>query len=125
MDHSPEQTEQVGADLAARLRPGQIVAFRDRWAGKTTFAGPRPGLGIPGPVTSPTYTLVNELHLRAVPLFHFDMYRLNNAGELFDIGWEGLPGPGRYLCGGGANEWPTPENCVTVTIERFGRRLPA
>ena len=118
--HSPEQTEQVGADLAARLRPGQIVAFRGPLgAGKTTFTrGLARGLGIPGPVTSPTYTLVNEYTCGAVPLFHFDMYRLNNAGELFDIGWED------YLDRGGicVVEWSERvadalENCVTVTIE--------
>ena len=45
------------------------------------------GLGVTDMVTSPTFTIVNE-YSGSVPLFHFDMYRLSSAQELFDIGWE-------------------------------------
>lgn len=101
--NSARETEAVGADLAARLRPGAVVAFTgDLGAGKTAFVrGMAQGLDIPDRVTSPTFTVVNEYEGGRLPLFHFDMYRLGSAGELFDIGWED------YLTRGGicAVEW--------------------
>lgn len=71
-------------------------------AGKTAFTrGLAKGLDIPDRVTSPTFTIVNEYEGGRLPLFHFDMYRLSSADELFDIGWED------YLARGGvcAVEW--------------------
>ena len=101
--HSPEETEALGARLAACLKPGDVVAyFGDLGAGKTAFTrGLARGLGIRQPVTSPTYTLVNEYLDGKMPLFHFDMYRLSSSDDLFDIGWED------YLTRGGvcAVEW--------------------
>ena len=101
--HSPEETEAVGRKLAAQLRPGDVLAYYgDLGAGKTAFTrGLAAGLGVTEPVTSPTYTIVNEYLSGRLPLFHFDMYRLGSADELFDIGWED------YLNRGGvcAVEW--------------------
>ena len=58
-------------------------------AGKTAFVrGMAQGLGISQRVTSPTFTIVNEYEGGTLPLFHFDMYRLRDADDLFDIGWE-------------------------------------
>ena len=121
---SPEETEALGAALASSLRPGQVVAFRGPLgAGKTAFTrGLARGLGVTGPVTSPTYTIVNEYTDGRMPLFHFDMYRLNSADDLFDIGWED------YLSRGGvcAVEWSEnvmdalPEDTVWVRIAREG-----
>ena len=87
---SPAETEAIGQDLAARLSPGTVVAFTgDLGAGKTAFVrGMARGLGIPQRVTSPTFTIVNEYEGGRLPLFHFDMYRLHSADDLFDIGWE-------------------------------------
>jgi len=87
---SAEETEQLGRDLAARVRHGTVLAFTgDLGAGKTTFTrGLARGLGITVPVTSPTYTIVNEYRTGRVPLIHFDMYRLGSPDELFEIGWE-------------------------------------
>lgn len=103
LTHAPEETEQVGQRLAALLVPGDIIAYYgDLGAGKTAFTrGLARGLGITEPVTSPTYTIVNEYLSGRMPLFHFDMYRLGSADELFDIGWED------YLERGGvcAVEW--------------------
>lgn len=100
---SPEQTETLGEKLAAKLRPGDVVAFTgDLGAGKTAFTrGIARGLGICESVCSPTYTIVNEYLTGTMPLFHFDMYRLGSSDELFDIGWED------YLLRGGvcAVEW--------------------
>lgn len=119
---SPAETEAVGQALAKRLAPGSIVAYRGGLgAGKTAFTrGLARGLGITDSVTSPTYTIVNEYLGGVMPLFHFDMYRLGSADELFDIGWDD------YLERGGvcAVEWSenveeAMEGAVRVTIERL------
>ena len=100
---SVEQTEALGARLAGALGPGAVVAFTgDLGAGKTAFIrGLARGLGVPGRVTSPTFTIVDEHEGGRLPLFHFDLYRLGGADELYDIGWED------YLARGGvcAVEW--------------------
>ncbi len=89
LSHSVEETEILGARLAAALRPGDVVAYRGGLgAGKTAFTrGLARGLGCQGRVASPTFTIVNEYD-GTVPLFHFDMYRLDGSDELYDIGWE-------------------------------------
>ena len=120
--NSVEETEVLGAELAVRLRPGDVVAYTgDLGAGKTAFTrGIARGLGIPERVTSPTFTIVNEYDGGRLPLFHFDMYRLGSADELFEIGWEDYLGRGG-VC---AVEWS--ENvaealegdCVRVDIRR-------
>ena len=101
--HSPEDTEAVSRKLAAQLQPGDVLAYYgDLGAGKTAFTrGLASGLGVIETVTSPTYTIVDEYLSGRLPLFHFDMYRLGSADELFDIGWED------YLARGGicAVEW--------------------
>ena len=88
--HSPDETRLLGQRLARVLEPGTVVAFTgDLGAGKTAFvSGMAKGLGIEERVTSPTFTIVNEYEGGRLPLFHFDLYRLNSAEELFDIGWE-------------------------------------
>ena len=93
MEHfsnSPQATEALGAALARACPPGSVVAFTgDLGAGKTAFVrGMAQGLGIQSRVVSPTFTIVNEYEGGKLPLFHFDMYRLTSAEELFDIGWE-------------------------------------
>ena len=121
--HAPEETEALGTKLALLLRPGDVIAFYgDLGAGKTAFTrGLAKGLGISDPVTSPTYTIVNEYLSGRMPLFHFDMYRLGSSDELFDIGWED------YLSRGGvcAVEWSENvadalEDAILVTIEKTG-----
>ena len=85
-----EQTEALGFRLGQLIQPGAVIAYTgDLGAGKTAFTrGLARGLGIPDRVTSPTFTIVNEYEGGRLPLFHFDMYRLGSADELFDIGWE-------------------------------------
>jgi tRNA threonylcarbamoyladenosine biosynthesis protein TsaE len=80
---------EAGRALAGRLPGGGIIAlYGDLGAGKTAFVrGLAEGLGVTARVTSPTFTIVNEYD-GSVPLFHFDLYRLKNAGELFDLGWD-------------------------------------
>mgnify|MGYP001129412229 FL=1 len=100
---SREETEALGARLAEALAEGRVVAFTgDLGAGKTAFvSGMARALGVEERVTSPTFTVVNEYEGGRLPLFHFDMYRLDSADELFHIGWED------YLARGGvcAVEW--------------------
>ena len=121
--HSPEETEKVGIALGKILRPGTVLAYEgDLGAGKTAFTrGLAKGLGCTDLVTSPTYTIVNEYLSGRLPLFHFDMYRLRSAEDLWDIGWED------YLDRGGvcAVEWSenvaeAMEDAIIVTIEKTG-----
>ena len=120
---SPARTEAVGQALAKVLAPGTVIAYQgDLGAGKTAFTrGLARGLGYQHPVTSPTYTIVNEYLGGRLPLFHFDMYRLGSSDELFDIGWED------YLERGGicAVEWSenvadAMADAVVVRIEKTG-----
>ena len=119
--HSADETQALGQKLASRLAPGDLIAyFGDLGAGKTACTrGLAQGLGNTDPVTSPTYTIVNEYLSGRIPLFHFDMYRLSSSDELFDIGWED------YLSRGGvcAVEWSENvedalQDAIRVTIEK-------
>ena len=121
--NSAQETEQVGQALGTRLLPGTVLAYEgDLGAGKTAFTrGLARGLGATEQVTSPTYTIVNEYLSGRIPLFHFDMYRLASADDLWDIGWED------YLERGGvcAVEWSenvrdAMEGAITVRIEKLG-----
>ena len=123
LTYSPEETEKVGAALGSILPSGAVLAYRgDLGAGKTAFTrGLARGLGYMEPVTSPTYTIVNEYLGGRLPLFHFDMYRLASSDDLWDIGWED------YLERGGvcAVEWSenvddAMENAIYVTIHKTG-----
>ena len=99
---SREQTVELGKKLGGRLKPGDIVLFfGGLGAGKTAFvSGMAKGMGISQNVTSPTFAIVNE-YTGDVPLFHFDMYRIDSAEQLYNIGFDD------YLDRGGvcAVEW--------------------
>ena len=120
--HSEAETEALGERLAKCLRAGAVVAlYGDLGAGKTAFVrGMARGLDIRESVSSPTFTIVNE-YPGDPALFHFDMYRLKNAEELYGIGWED------YLDRNGicVTEWSErieealPEDAVRVRIERL------
>ena len=119
--HSPEETELLGQRLGETLSGGEIIAYQGGLgAGKTAFSrGLARGLGISMRVPSPTYTIVNEYTGGRLPLFHFDMYRLGSAEELFDIGWED------YLARDGvcAVEWSenvqeAMQGAITVRMEK-------
>ena len=90
ISHSEAETEELGRRLAAVLPRYAVVAFQGGLGmGKTAFTrGLAQGLGYKGRVTSPTFTIVNEYRGGRTPIFHFDAYRLNNPGELWDIGFE-------------------------------------
>jgi len=121
--NSPVETEKVGEALAKVLLPGAVIAYRgDLGAGKTAFTrGLARGLGCTEQVTSPTYTIVNEYLSGKIPLFHFDMYRLHSADDLFDIGWDDyLDRQGVCAVEWSENVEDALEAAIVVTIEKLG-----
>ena len=104
-------TEKLAAQLAPFLRVGDVVALQgDLGAGKTVFArGLLRALGVAGDIPSPTFTLVQIYDTPAFPVYHFDLYRLKNAVELEEIGWDDALAEGAVIV-----EWP----------ERAGGLLP-
>lgn len=120
--YNEKDTYQLGEALARGAKPGQIYCLEgDLGVGKTVFTqGFACGLGIEGPVTSPTFTIVQEYEEGWLPLYHFDVYRLADPEELEEIGYE------EYFFGEGVCliEWPSrveeliPEEAVRITIEK-------
>jgi tRNA threonylcarbamoyladenosine biosynthesis protein TsaE len=113
-------TRAIGAALGQMLRAGDVVLLvGDLGAGKTTFAqGVAQGLGVEGPVTSPSFTLVQEYHGR-VPVAHVDVYRLGRIQELHDLGFEELLDGERVTLveWGDAVEQVLPADHLVVRIE--------
>jgi tRNA threonylcarbamoyladenosine biosynthesis protein TsaE len=89
---SPEETEEIGCRLGLRLEPGRVVSLSGKLGcGKTTLVkGIARALGVQGPITSPSFTLISEYRGqvggRELPLHHIDLYRLESLQELEDIG---------------------------------------
>jgi tRNA threonylcarbamoyladenosine biosynthesis protein TsaE len=86
---SPDETRLLGTRLGALLRPGDVVLLHgDLGAGKTALAqGIARGLGVTGTVNSPTFTILKEYAGR-LPLYHFDLYRIDEPDELLMLGFE-------------------------------------
>ncbi|WP_143158167.1 tRNA (adenosine(37)-N6)-threonylcarbamoyltransferase complex ATPase subunit type 1 TsaE [Rubritalea squalenifaciens] len=125
----PEAMKRFGAQIANHLRPGDIVALvGDLGAGKTHITqGICAALGHQGEVTSPTFALVNEYTDSTPPIMHFDLYRMENAQELLDIGWEDYLERDAILIVEWADRFPEliPEGTHCIHIEHLpqGRRL--
>ena len=87
---SAEETYQIASRFAKQLNKGDIITLDgDLGAGKTAFVrGLAEGLGVTDMVVSPTFTIVNEYRHGEIPIFHFDVYRLECDDDLYDIGWE-------------------------------------
>ena len=122
--HSPEETRAFGRRLAEKLLPGDVLLFYGNLgAGKSEMTrGIAEGLGVSGPVTSPSFTILNVYDDGRVPLYHFDWYRLESAEELYEMGMD------EYLGGDGVAvvEWPTqcpeaiPETHLAVKLTPSG-----
>ncbi len=122
--HSPEETRAFGRRLAELLLPGDVLLFYGNLgAGKSEMTrGIAEGLGVSGPVTSPSFTILNVYDDGRVPLYHFDWYRLESAEELYEMGMD------EYLGGDGVAvvEWPTqcpeaiPETHLAVKLTPVG-----
>ncbi len=113
VSNSPSETSGFGKRLGKLLLPGDFVALvGELGAGKTQFVkGVATGLKISSSdlITSPTYALLN-IHKGRIPLYHFDLYRLNDVEDVAELGFE------EYFSGDGASivEW----------AERLGNLLP-
>ena len=85
-----EDTKAFGRKLAEELEAGDILALiGDLGTGKTTLTkSVAAGLGVTEDITSPTFNIVNEYHSGRLPLYHFDVYRLESGADLFEIGGE-------------------------------------
>ncbi|MGH2900379.1 MAG: tRNA (adenosine(37)-N6)-threonylcarbamoyltransferase complex ATPase subunit type 1 TsaE, partial [Solirubrobacteraceae bacterium] len=117
---APEQTEALAAQLARRLRPGDIVLVSgELGAGKTTFVrGACRALGVDGPVTSPTFTIARRYDGR-VPISHLDLYRLGDLGDEDPALLADELGPDRVAF----VEWPEVGAPVGLDPERVAARV--
>ena len=119
---SEKETQEFAYSFAKKLSRGSVIAFEgDLGAGKTAFTrGLAEGLGCKDSVSSPTFAIVNEYD-GEIPLFHFDMYRIETFSELYSIGFF------EYLERGGvcAIEWSEniysalPDDAIFVSIEKI------
>lgn len=120
--NSQESTIEVGKKLGALLKKGDIVCITgDLGTGKTVLTnGIAWALGIHEYITSPTFTIVNEYEKEDISLYHFDVYRISDPEEMFEIGFE------EYLYNGGVAviEWADiikdilPKDNIWITIEK-------
>lgn len=119
---SEKDTFEFGRRMGERARPGEIYLLHgDLGVGKTVFTkGFARGLGIEEPVTSPTFTLIQEYREGRLPFYHFDVYRIGDVEEMYDVGYED------YFFGEGVCliEWASlireilPDNCKNIVIEK-------
>lgn len=119
--YSEEETKKIGKVIGKHLQRGDILCLEgDLGVGKTVFSkGIAEGLEIFEPITSPTFTIVNEYEGR-LPLYHFDVYRIEELYEMDEIGYE------HYFFGEGTCliEWASvieeliPEEAIWITISK-------
>ena len=120
--HSEQETFALAEHLARTLQPGRFVLlYGDLGAGKTIFVrGLASGLGAdPDTVTSPTFVLIQH-YKGPVPLVHADLYRLDSAAAVEDLGLDELGNGGVVVVEWAERMWRRPEGCVSVTIEDTG-----
>lgn len=88
--HSPEETFSIGQQLGRDAAPGQVYTLiGELGVGKTVLTqGVAAGLGITGPVNSPTFTIMQIYEEGRLPFYHFDVYRIGDAEEMEEIGYE-------------------------------------
>ncbi|NLT47249.1 MAG: tRNA (adenosine(37)-N6)-threonylcarbamoyltransferase complex ATPase subunit type 1 TsaE [Clostridiales bacterium] len=107
-----KEAEELGIQLADKLGPGSVIALTGNLgAGKTTFTkAVAKGLGITDLIVSPTFTIIQEYRSGRLPLYHFDVYRIEDEDELFELGYE------EYIYGEGV--------CVIEWADRIADFLP-
>lgn len=128
---STAETERLGERLGAALSGGEFIGLvGDLGAGKTAFVrGVARGLAVPpqAQVSSPTFAIVNAYAGGRLPLFHADLYRVQDAEELYDAGFYDLLGGDRVLLVEWLDRVPdvAPTDRLIITIEKLarGRRL--
>lgn len=84
------ETKNFGLELGKNLEKGDIVALTgDLGTGKTALTKYiAEGLGVKETITSPTFTIVQEYHDGRLPLYHFDVYRIGDPEEMYELGYE-------------------------------------
>ena len=120
--NSAEETFRLGKRMGEQARAGEVYCLNgDLGTGKTVFTqGFAAGLGIAGPVNSPTFTILQQYEEGRLPLSHFDVYRIGDVEEMEEIGYEDC----FYGDGVSLVEWSDlireiiPENAVRITIEK-------
>ena len=120
--NSAEETFALGYKMGLKASRGDVVCLEgDLGAGKTVFAqGYAKGLGIKEPISSPTFNIVQIYEGGRLPLYHFDVYRLNSVEEIYDVGFE------EYFFGNGVCliEWASiiyrviPQSAAIVKIKK-------
>ena len=121
---SPEETKEFGKKIGKNLFNGTIIALSGKLgSGKTTLIqGIGEGLGIISPIKSPSFTFINE-YQGTLPLYHFDLYRLNTEGEIESLGYEEY----FYSKGVSVVEWADralevlPEKYIEVKFRHLGK----
>ena len=110
--NSPAETEEFARRFARDIHPGSIIALKgDLGAGKTQFVkGLVAGLASNAPVTSPTFTIVHEYSNGRMPIYHFDLFRIENHESLIRLGLDD------YFFGDGV--------CVIEWADRFTNLIP-
>lgn len=119
---SPEETYALGEQMGKEARASQVYCLNgDLGTGKTVFTqGFAAGLGIEGPVNSPTFTILQQYDEGRIPLYHFDVYRIGDISEMDEIGYEDC----FYGDGVSLVEWSEliaellPDHVIKVTIEK-------
>lgn len=121
LSHSPDETEVWGREFAVKLQPGTVIGMGGPvGAGKSVLTrGIARGLGIEGPVTSPTYTLITQYPEGRLPLYHMDLYRIDSEEEFEMTGGIDL----LYSKGVSIIEWYEkvrsllPEDLLEISVE--------
>lgn len=110
--YSPEETLEIGRLLGENAGPGEVYALiGDLGTGKTVFTkGFAQGLGIEEPVNSPTFTILQIYEEGRIPLYHFDVYRIEEPEEMEEVGFD------EYIDGDGV--------CLIEWAGRIGDLLP-
>ena len=120
---TPEETEACGERLGASLGPGAVVAcVGELGTGKTCFVrGLARGLGVAGPVTSPTFALVHHYRGR-LPVFHIDVFRTGSAAEVRELGLDEMLAAGGVTIVEWADRFPAllPADTIRVSITGLG-----
>ena len=117
---SAAETERIGERLAAKLSGDEVIAlFGGLGMGKTAFTrGLARGLGVDDGVSSPTFALVNEYRGK-IPIYHFDMYRVQSWDDLYSTGFFDYIDNGVLVIEWSENiEGALPDNALRVTISR-------
>ena len=116
--HSVEETHNIAKQVAQKLKGQEIILLNgDLGAGKTTFTkGLAKALGIDDVVTSPTFTFMKEYNGR-LNLYHFDMYRVEEADELYELGLNDYLGMEGGVCVIEWNKFEGIKNPIIIDIE--------